>query len=78
MNDNPIFQTIGYIISALIFTIPLVINGIHKKQYVLTAIFGLICMVVGYLLGFVGAMFVFFVFLGISTIIENNKKKTTK
>jgi hypothetical protein len=75
MNDNPTFQFIGYIISAVVFTIPLVINGIHKKQYVLTGIFAVICSVVGYLLGFLAAMGVFFVFVFILAIIENKKKK---
>jgi len=75
MNDNPIFQIIGYIISAVVFTIPLIINGIHKKQYVLTVIFAILCTTIGYLFGFIAAMGVFFIFLIIIAIIENNKKK---
>jgi uncharacterized membrane protein len=75
MNDNPVFQFIGYIISAVIFTVPLIINGVHKKQYVLTGIFAVICSVIGYLFGFIAAMGVFFVFLMILAVIENKKKK---
>jgi len=75
MINLTVFDIVGYVLSAVVFTIPLVINGINKKQYVLTGIFGVACMVIGYMFGFVAAMGVFFFFLIILAVIEQKKLK---
>jgi|GEM_PF-2245474 len=70
-----VFETVGYVLSAIVFTIPLVLNGIHKKQYYLTAVFALLCTAIGFAFGFIASMGVFFLFLMILAIIEQKKKQ---